>query len=51
MHKAPANEIVRLATGFEFMLNKAQQDAMNPEGINCLRFSEGRGYRVWGPAR
>jgi hypothetical protein len=48
VHKAPANEVVRLATGFELLLNKAQQDVLNPEGINCLRYFEGRGYRVWG---
>ncbi len=48
VHKAPANEVVRLATGFELLLNKAQQDVLNPEGINCLRFFEGRGFRVWG---
>jgi uncharacterized protein len=48
VHKAPANEVVRLAIGFEFLLNKAQQDVLNPEGINCFRFFEGRGYRLWG---
>lgn len=48
VHKAPANEVVRLAVGFEVLLNKAQQDVLNPEGINCLRFFEGRGFRVWG---
>jgi hypothetical protein len=48
VHKAPANEVVRLALGFEVLLNRAQQEALNPEGINCLRFFEGRGYRVWG---
>jgi hypothetical protein len=48
VHKAPANEIVRLAIGFEILLNKAQQDVLNPEGINCMRFFEGRGYRLWG---
>jgi phage tail sheath protein FI len=48
VHKAPANEVVRLAVGFELLLNKAQQDVLNPEGINCLRFFEGRGFRVWG---
>lgn len=48
VHKAPANEIVRLAIGFEYLLNKAQQDVLNPEGINCFRFFEGRGYRLWG---
>jgi uncharacterized protein len=48
VHKAPANEVVRLAASFETLINKAQQEALNPEGINCLRFFEGRGYRVWG---
>jgi hypothetical protein len=48
VHKAPANEVVRLATGFELLLNKGQQEALNPLGINCLRFFEGRGFRVWG---
>jgi phage tail sheath protein FI len=37
-----------MALGFEFLLNKSQQDVLNPEGVNCLRFFEGRGYRVWG---
>jgi phage tail sheath protein FI len=48
VHKAPANEVVRLAIGFENMLNKAQQEVLNPEGVNCFRFFEGRGYRLWG---
>jgi phage tail sheath protein FI len=46
--KAPANEIARGAIGFEILLNKAQQDILNPEGINCFRFFEGRGFRLWG---
>jgi phage tail sheath protein FI len=46
--KAPANEVVSLAVGFERVLNKAQQDVLNPEGINCLRWFPGRGYLVWG---
>ncbi|GEM46009.1 phage tail sheath family protein [Deinococcus cellulosilyticus] len=46
--KAPANEIVSGALGFEFNIHKAQQEVLNPEGINCLRFFEGRGNRVWG---
>ena len=48
VHKAPANEVVRLALGFELLLNTAQQEVLNPQGINCLRFFEGRGFRVWG---
>jgi phage tail sheath protein FI len=46
--KAPANEVVTLALGFEKMLNKAQQEVLNPEGVNCFRFFEGRGNRLWG---
>ena len=48
VYKAPANEVVSLAIGFEQTLNKAQQDVLNPEGINCFRFFEGRGLRLWG---
>jgi uncharacterized protein len=46
--KAPANEVVNLAIGFEKLLNKSQQDVLNPEGINCFRFFEDRGFRLWG---
>jgi phage tail sheath protein FI len=46
--KAPANEVVRLALGFETLLNKGQQEVLNPEGINCFRYFEGRGFRLWG---
>jgi phage tail sheath protein FI len=48
VYKAPANEVVNLAIGFEQLLNKSQQDVLNPEGINCFRFFEGRGFRLWG---
>ncbi len=48
VYKAPANEVVNLAIGFETLLNKAQQDVLNPEGVNCFRFFEGRGFRLWG---
>lgn len=46
--KAPANEVVRGLTKFEANINKRRQDVLNPEGINALRFFEGRGNRVWG---
>jgi len=48
VHKAPANEVVRGLTKFEININKARQDVLNPEGVNCLRFFDGRGNRVWG---
>jgi phage tail sheath protein FI len=46
--KAPANEIVRGALRFETDVNFAEQEGLNPAGVNCLRFFPGRGYRVWG---
>jgi phage tail sheath protein FI len=46
--KTPANEVVRGAIRFESDINFAQQEVLNPAGINCLRFFPGRGYRVWG---
>ena len=48
VYKAPANEVVNLALGFEKLLNTAQQEVLNPEGVNCFRFFEGRGYLLWG---
>ena len=48
VYKAPANEVVNTAIGFEVQLNKSQQEVLNPEGINCFRFFEGRGFRLWG---
>ena len=46
--KAPANEVVRGAIAFETPVNTAQQEVLNPEGINCFRSFEGRGLRLWG---
>jgi phage tail sheath protein FI len=48
VHKSPANEVVLGLSGLEANISKQQQDVLNPEGINCLRFFEGRGSRVWG---
>jgi phage tail sheath protein FI len=48
VYKAPANEVVNLAIGLEQTINKEQQDVLNPAGINCFRFFEGRGFRLWG---
>lgn len=48
VHKAPANEVVRSAIRFEVDVNFAQQELLNPLGVNCLRLLPGRGYRVWG---
>ena len=48
VHKAPANEVIRLAIGLEASINRQQQSILNPLGINCLRYFGRRGYRVWG---
>lgn len=48
VYKAPANEVVRSALRFESDVNFAQQEVLNPLGVNCLRYFVGRGYRVWG---
>ncbi|GAA6184713.1 phage tail sheath subtilisin-like domain-containing protein [Aliiglaciecola sp. NS0011-25] len=48
VHKAPANEVIRGLTRFELNINKPRNEVINPEGINALRYFEGRGFRVWG---
>jgi hypothetical protein len=48
VYKAPANEVVALALRFERDVNFAEQEVLNPLGVNCLRYFPGRGYRVWG---
>ncbi len=46
--KAPANEVVRGALRFASEINHRQQETLNPEGVNVLRYFPGRGYLVWG---
>ncbi|MDD2420957.1 MAG: phage tail sheath subtilisin-like domain-containing protein [Heliobacteriaceae bacterium] len=48
VHKAPANEVVRVCTGLEYGYNNAEQDRLNPAGVNLIRAFPGRGIRVWG---
>ncbi len=48
VHKAPANEVVRGATGLPVQVTQSEQDSLNPLGINCIRSFPGRGLRVWG---
>lgn len=47
VHKAPANEVVMGALGLERRISKAQQDGLNPEGINVIREFNGA-LKVWG---
>ena len=46
--KAPANEVVLGAADLERHINFAEQQLLNPLGINCLRYFPDRGFRVWG---
>ena len=47
VHKAPANEGVLGAIGLDRRVSTAQQDGLNPEGINVIREFNGA-IRVWG---
>jgi phage tail sheath protein FI len=46
--KAPANEVVLGALRYDLEINFAQQETLNPIGVNCLRSFPNRGNRVWG---
>ena len=48
VHKAPANEIVRGCVGLDCQYNNGEQDSLNPNGVNLIRFFTGQGIRVWG---
>jgi len=48
VHKAPANEVVLGITRFMQNVTYDRQAVLNPDGINALRFFEGRSNRVWG---
>jgi uncharacterized protein len=48
VHKAPANEVVRMALQPATEITKGEQDVLNPIGVNCIRSFTGRGVRVWG---
>ena len=50
VYKAPANYVVVDATDLQVPVPKADQDLLNPVGINCIRDfrSAGRGIRLWG---
>jgi phage tail sheath protein FI len=48
VYKAPANQPIIGAIGFELAINDRQNELLNPLGINSLRSFPGRGNRVWG---
>jgi len=47
VHKAPANAVVRGALGLEHRLSRADQEGLNPAGINVIRDLNGN-LVVWG---
>ena len=48
VHKAPANEVVNNCLGLSCLYNRAEQDLLNPAGVNLIRALPGQGIRVWG---
>jgi len=48
VHKAPANEMVRGALGVKYRVTRAEQEVLNPAGVNCIRWFPTEGVRVWG---
>jgi phage tail sheath protein FI len=48
VHKAPANAAVRGALGLTQMIAKADQEVLNPAGVNCLRMFVRDGVLLWG---
>jgi Bacteriophage tail sheath protein len=47
VHKAPANEPILGALGVTQALSKADQDGLNPKGLNCIRVLNGN-ILLWG---
>jgi len=48
VHKAPANEPIRGAVNLTYRLTAAEQGVLNLAGVNCFRFFEREGIKVWG---
>jgi hypothetical protein len=48
VHKAPANEVIRGALNVRYNVTRAEQEGLNPLGVNCIRFFPRGGIRVWG---
>src|SRR5262249_16328713 len=47
VHKAPANEVVLGVKDVKYAISKAQQDGLNPQGVNCIRKLNSN-ITVWG---
>jgi len=48
VHKAPANEVVNGALNVAYAVTRGEQGELNANGVNCIRFFQREGIRVWG---
>ncbi|KQU97671.1 phage tail protein [Devosia sp. Root413D1] len=48
VHKAPANTPIFGAIGLTQAISKAEQEVLNPVGVNCIRAFGREGITVWG---
>ncbi|HSJ00987.1 MAG: phage tail sheath family protein [Verrucomicrobium sp.] len=48
VHKAPANEVIRGAINVTWRVSHQEQEKLNPEGVNCIRFFDREGIRIYG---
>lgn len=48
VHKAPANTSIYGALGLTQSITKAEQQVLNPVGVNCIRFFGREGVTLWG---
>lgn len=48
VHKAPANEVLRGVIALQTTITRAEQELLNPLGINCMRAFPAQGIRIWG---
>lgn len=48
VHNAPANYVLSGVLDLCQRITPAEQDVLNPVGVNCIRMFSGSGIRVWG---
>lgn len=48
VHKAPANASVLGALGVTYRFSRAEQEVLNPRGVNCIRYFPSDGIMLWG---
>ncbi len=48
VHNPPANEIIEGVVDMDVLLNDDHLGQLNHEGINCIKYTQARGIRIWG---